>query len=786
MTEEKIQLIIGSLLHDVGKIIYRNGDGRSHSISGYDFLKEEVGIEEQNILEAVKYHHSALLKDAQLDAFSHAYITYIADNIAASTDRRKKESGDKGFEITVPLQPVFNVLNENKADMYYHRGMLEESINYPSNEKTAYDEKFYSEVKLHIKENLKGMEWTSEYINSLLEILEGNLTFVPSSTSKEELADISLYDHLKLTAAYSACIYEFLVEKKCNDFRSVLYRDAQQFYDEDAFLFLSMDVSGIQDFIYTIHSEGALKTLRSRSFYLEIMMEHVIDTLLERAELSRANLIYSGGGHCYILLPNTEKIKRIIDAFESELNEWLLEQFDISIYVAIGSVECSANSFKNVPEGSYSELFRIISNKISAKKSQRYTAQQIHKLNKSRIESNRECKICKKLCTLDESNLCKMCTGLINFSKNILYSDFFCVYSENKEEGLPLPFNAYIVSEQEKTIKKKMIEDSSLVRVYTKNKMYSGKMIATKLWVGNYTTGESFEELAEYATGIKRIGILRADVDNLGKTFVSGFENEMNQNKYVTLSRTATLSRMLSQFFKYHINGLLKCPDFTLENVVKKERKATIVYSGGDDLFIVGAWDDILELAIDIRHAFDAYTEGTLSLSAGIGLYEASFPIHISAKEVANMEEEAKQLPGKNAITFLEDGQRHMSVTKDGTSISISDGTYSWKEFEAEVIGEKFQVIYQFFSTTEDYGKNFLYHLLDLIRRQEESINLARYTYLLARMEPIESADLEEKQKYKMFVKKMYQWIRSERDCRQLKTAINLYAYIIREREDAQ
>ena len=43
MTDEKIKLIIGSLLHDIGKVVYREGDDRrNHSISGYDFLKEMV------------------------------------------------------------------------------------------------------------------------------------------------------------------------------------------------------------------------------------------------------------------------------------------------------------------------------------------------------------------------------------------------------------------------------------------------------------------------------------------------------------------------------------------------------------------------------------------------------------------------------------------------------------------------------------------------------------------------------------------------------------------------
>ena len=43
MTDEKIKLIIGSLLHDIGKVVYREGDDRrNHSISGYDFLKENA------------------------------------------------------------------------------------------------------------------------------------------------------------------------------------------------------------------------------------------------------------------------------------------------------------------------------------------------------------------------------------------------------------------------------------------------------------------------------------------------------------------------------------------------------------------------------------------------------------------------------------------------------------------------------------------------------------------------------------------------------------------------
>ena len=47
LTENQIKLTIGSLLHDIGKVTYRSGDGRAHSQSGYEFLKNEADVNDQ-------------------------------------------------------------------------------------------------------------------------------------------------------------------------------------------------------------------------------------------------------------------------------------------------------------------------------------------------------------------------------------------------------------------------------------------------------------------------------------------------------------------------------------------------------------------------------------------------------------------------------------------------------------------------------------------------------------------------------------------------------------------
>ncbi len=762
MTDRECKLVIGALLHDIGKVIYRpDTDKRGHSQSGYDFLKEEAGVKDGEVLDCVRCHHVDARWEAGQEDDSLSYVVSIANRIA-SMDRRHADPGDTAFAVSMPLRSVFNRLNRNQQEFYYEPGTLdpEGDIRYPVAEKKAFDKDFYDRMRLSLLDGLRGMEWTREYVNALLEVLEAELSFVPSIAAEDEMADISLFDHLKLTAAIASCVMQHMEESGYNFVIS----------DLEMFRLYSVDLSGIQDFIYTITDKNALKTLRARSFYLEIMMEHIIDCLLEELHLSRANVIYAGGGHCYILTPNTKRTNDAVEAYMGRLNQWLLEQFQISLYAAWGYAACSADSLKNVPEGSYAEIFKGISDMIAAKKSHRYFPSDLLTLNQKRQRDyTRECKVCRRIARVSEEGICPTCLAIQRFSGNVLYRGFYTVteHPDVKEDALPLPGGYYLTAEDEASFRKGTQEDG-FIRAYSKNRMGAGKYGATKLWVGDYTTGKIFDEFAEEAEGVSRIGVLRADVDNLGQAFVSGFDNPANGNRYVTLSRTATLSRHLSLFFKLHINQILRESSFSINGKEAHSRNAAICYSGGDDLFLVGAWNEILELAVDIREKFKRYTQGTLTISAGIGMYEASYPISVIADEVAKLEEKAKELPGKDAVTVFGTGE----------------STWHWEDFTQRVIQEKYKVIYDFFTVSEERGMNFLYQILDLIRNRTEKIHFARYVYLLSRMEPDRDAGREQREAYRVFSEKMYQWIRDDEDRRQLITAIYLYTYLTREKEE--
>lgn len=781
MNDKQVKVVVGALVHDIGKLLYRYNNGKNHCVSGYDFLKEQ-GITEKEILDQVLFHHEEALTDAELSEDSLAYITYWADNVAAGADGRQADVNQEAhsYDKYVPLDSVFNLLNNNNQHYSYSMQQLCDGsdINYPSDKPGKYSEEIYEKIVDQMKDGLSRMELSTNYVNSLLGIMEANLSFISSSTDRSQLSDISLYDHMKITAAVGGCIYQYLQEKGRNDFKEELFHKYESVCEEKCFLMVSMDISGIQSFLYTLHSEGALKTLRAKSFYMEIMLEHIIDELLDLMDFSRINLIYSGGGHAYILLPNTEKAHCILEQFENNLNDWFIEYFDTHLYVALGSAGCSANQLMDKPAGSYSEIFREVSQVLSQKKMNRYSAEQIMQLNHKKDQDYyRECKVCGRMDRLTVENLCEFCEGFRNISDGVLNKQFITILraKNDNEKGIMLPFGRYMVMETESDVLKRMKENDEIVRSYSKNKMLAGYNISTKLWVGDYHQGNTFEELAESSVGIKRLGVLRADVDNLGQAFVHGFDRDDSGKSVVSLSRTATFSRKLNMFFKLHINHILENGIFSLNphSKVKKKRNAVIVYSGGDDLFIIGAWNDVIEGAVDIQTAFQQYCQGTLTLSAGIGLFPAKYPVKAMARLAGDLEDASKLMEGKNAITLFDaDGQLQ---------------TYKWGEFTEDVAGEKLALLQAYFSKVPEKGSALICKMLGFIRGIEDKINLARLAYLLGRLEPERKADAEIKRLFAHFSKSVYYWISSENcgeNSRRLITAIYLYVYLNRDSEE--
>ncbi|NLK01402.1 MAG: type III-A CRISPR-associated protein Cas10/Csm1, partial [Clostridia bacterium] len=534
----------------------------------------------------------------------------------------------------------------------------------------------------------------------------------------------------------------------------------------------SCDISGIQDYIYTISGTKALRSLRARSLYLELLLENILDDLLYRLNLSRCNLLYTGGGHGYLLLPNTDQTKDIIEDFEKELKSWFLKEFNISLYIASGYTHCNSEELsKNI-----GQVYERVGKKVAVKKTQRYTTDDILFLNTMvRQQEDRECIECNRTGSINEEKRCRICQALIEISPEVTREDTYFVVSGISEENLPratlpLPFNRALgIKTKQEALK------DNYIRIYSKNQPSVGLDLATNLWVGDYSVRSNnkygtkdFEELAHEAQGIKRIAVLRADVDNLGQAFISGFKSK--DAHYETISRTSTLSRQLSMFFKFYVNHVLK----------DKNRNAIIIYSGGDDMFIVGSWNEVIDLAGEINAAFNKYTQGTLTISAGIGIYNHSYPISRIALEAGELENAAKTKDEKkNKVTLF----RKAKLDERGNAVE-EDWILGWErlpmldsvdtnglEHPTPVSGieDKLLTLRKVFRRDSEHGKAFLYKILELLRQSnKDSINIARYAYLLQRAQE-KNPSLD--------VTKFYQYIKDPRERKELEIAVTLYSY---------
>lgn len=639
-------------------------------------------------------------------------------------------------------------------------------------------------------------------LGELLRVIEETMSYVPSPAG----ADISLYDYARMTAAYAAALHRYAAAQDIHSAHTYEERGGEAL---PAFLLVSADISGIQPFIYAIPSKGALKSLRGRSFYLEILLENIVDEILAACGISRSALLYTGGGHFYLLLPNTEDVQNILARCHTEVNNWMLEHFGSSLYLAMAWTACTGAELAG--QGTQ-EAFRRVSEGLSAEKLCRYSEEQLTAMfmpesdwNKTR-DKERECAVCRTSTAhlmpypADPSiEACAMCSHLLKFGERILTKNAFCVSAERGAEALSLPGigrTLYLTAEELDDVDRLSYK---IERIYAKNAAYTGDLPAAHLWLGDYSAREDGSVLemerlarrsggAEDSRGIPRIGVMRADVDNLGAAFLAGFPAA-----YATMTRTAALSQRLSLFFKHYINDICHGKFSTHFSLFGREKKAArdvhIVYSGGDDVFLLGAWDDIVELAVDLRGAFSRFTSGKLHFSAGLGFFKDKCPIAEMARRTGELESRAKDRrdvdgrPKKDSVALF-------GAVMEGRSRADFEEraqVYGWGEFMQGVCGEKLAFLREncTFDGTSDtarmlLGKSAVYRLLRLLEADGASVQLARFAYTLARMDP--GAKSPAKEAYARIRTQLYEWYRDIEKRRQLSTALQLIIYSIREK----
>jgi CRISPR-associated protein Csm1 len=668
-------------------------------------------------------------------------IIQFADHCSSGIDRSKKEgledeqveydydrsnSWDKFKDIR--MKSVFENLLGNNTDnfklpiasldlnksffpknKFEQRGQLDYSLLWESFSKELF--------KIQTK-NIK------QLTDSILFLLEKYTSTVPSST--QHLPDVSLFEHLKSTAAFSICTYDYLNENKegkCNIKN-----------DETPFVLLGGDLSGIQSFIFDIVGKGAAKNLKGRSFYLQLIVDSIVSYIIEKLNLYKANIVYSSGGGFYILAPNTKFVKDQIKEISSIISERIRKEHSTKLYLAL---DYQPIKKEDVFNGNINLIWAELSQKLSQKKANRFsdfiktvegfsyffepteaggetlrdfiTGEEFER-NEIKYplelhEKETENISYLKKNTFEQIRLGKILRDNIQYqistSSEIKYweSDYKFLGTKTHRYFRPLGLDRYYYFLSEKEISdlkqriKGSVDDAEILKVNDTNfndfKLSGNNIVNGFTFYGGNDMprtndkAQFFDELAgDESVTFKRLGILRMDVDGLGNIFKNGFPDMRR-----TFSRYSTLSSSLDYFFKGYLNKIWAESERFRSNTF-------ILYSGGDDLFIIGKWNVAIEFADVVQKEFKEWTchNPHLGISGGIAIVTGKYPIAKAAIQSAEEEKRAKNHSYKN---------------KDKDSISFLSLPFSWDE-ELEVVETLKNQLINMINTEHGISKGFL------------------------------------------------------------------------------
>ncbi len=605
-----------------------------------------------------------------------------------------------------PLYSIFNVIKtlHNKTphgNMAFPLKAL--SLSFSDNKKTVphavksiedgYNEARYAKLWAEFCEEFPKLPTDSYkgFTESLTYLLQKYTWCIPSNTN--DMSDVSLFDHLKTTAAFAHCFY---IHYSTHPEDWSWDNTNKKLHIKDGIspvLLVGGDLSGIQKFIYNISSQKAAVSLKGRSFYLQLLIDSVIDRIVRdpRVNATRGQVVYSSGGKFYMLLPNTKDVKNALSDLDKEFAEFLWKEHHGQLLLNMDYV---AFSFKNGffcfdghDNENIGQLWKCLAEKLTNKKNQRFkniildkydelfTAQAVSPNDRPCAVTGIEGK-CEKLDNKDNKDeavyVLKSVKNQCNLGNTLKDADYVITYQEDmhptylgskvKCEIEIAHTYSYLFDQNEliddnAEFRKITSADVSLVKRINNVEFLDARIKGQKTSYGFLFYGgnkqaqtktaqnKTFEQLA----GDTYLGVLRMDVDGLGAIFINGLENESK-----SFSAYSTLSFLLDYFF----SGLL--------NTIREEFKddVNILYAGGDDVFAIGRWDQLLKFAERIRNAFREYTgREDISISGGIVMVNAKFPISKAAEMAGDAEDKAKKFtkqgeskdtpPSKNAITIF-------------------------------------------------------------------------------------------------------------------------------------
>jgi len=679
-------LIIAGLLHDIGKFSQRaditlfkeykelerycckSYSGRyshHHVLYSGQFIKCYFPKEWSNVENIVLYHHNP---DNAPDEIKYlAKIITLADWLSSGERRDKPDEESLGNPRKDPLLSIFSKItkenreSEKNESIFHPLVALRHDISqiYPIEKEKAVTDQSYKNLWEDFISDFSKLDFTKSYkviLSQLYSLLEKYTLFIPSSSYKTE-PDISLYHHSKTTAAIAVGLFDLKLSETEVDtiLKSLsIYFDLAIEYQKQIFYMLRGDISGIQDFIYSITSSKSLKSLKGRSLYLQLLSDVIANKILIEFDLPPMNLILSAGGNIQLLIPAIDNFEEKIANVKKEVNEKLLIAHNGKLSVAFAFQPLSAKDFSR---DKFVNIWIKLSNKLLIEKQRKFSNLIINENSRIAIlgpfekgGEKKGCEVCGEELLESELNECSLCNSFSELAIKFSRASYIEITQTNPEplsnSSSRITWSSVLESMGSKyNFLSKPTNPDDSYRINSTDFLEESLCIGFVFFAKYISLQENnnlitLEDLAKRSEGIDKWGVLRGDVDDLGYVFVEGLREEK------TISRLSMLSYLISLFFTGRIENIVKNSEF-------KDR-IYISYAGGDDFLIVSSWSTIPFLAQIISHEFQSYTCNNLSLSTGMFIAPSDkYPIHQASISAGEALEESKNNEGKHSFTFL-------------------------------------------------------------------------------------------------------------------------------------
>ena len=656
------------------------------------------------------------LRDAREDTAVTQAVTW-ATQIATGQDKASPRPIQSKAEVRHTIFARMSPLPPPSTGTYVPLKplSLKEEVLFPSDkqgEEAAAYQKLHDQLAAALAD-LRTVSDPDSYLTAVFDLLRRYTYCLPNPYSPEPEPETSLFDHSRIVAAVAAS-YEA---------------------GSDALLLVNGDLSGVQDFIYTVTARGALSGLRGRSLYLQLLTDAIAAYLCRQLGLPTTSLIFASGGHFLLAAPRSQADQ--LTALQRTISQILLGQHDGMLYLALGVAEFTRDDFK---PGKFGSGWQKLSRAAGRAKRQRFSELDEASLQTLFVpqgkggEKTNDCSVChyegadvEKDGRDDDGETirkCALCRSLEELGRDIRQATHLLVTEVDPQPGgrtwqgimgafgqkvvvlarspasnLPQNGHRAVLTVLGATAAGENESANENLRQHLEGEAgypvaLTGRYLVNQTPLDEGRQIVTMTALEEKGEGIDRVGVLRMDVDDLGDLFVGGFGKEGS------LVKTTALSQAMSLYFEGWVGRLC-------EQVDGGRNAIYSIYSGGDDLFIIGAWHLMPELAHAISQDLRRYAANhpAVHVSGGITLHHGKFPLYQMA-QAADKALEAAKRRGEDAPRTR--GAKQSSDKKN--ALTFLNRTVSWAEYE-DVKGQ-------------------FEHLLDLMMRKAPASLLQRLLQL--------------------------------------------------------